>query len=62
MPKDEPSGYDLIDAFFDALQLRNLVQCRARLQSLEVISCHEPDFKPWCGYLKGILVFVADQD
>src|SRR5687767_14745389 len=55
-------GQKLIEAFFDALQLRHLDQCQTLLESLEALSLQQPTFRPWCMYMKGILAFEVRHD
>jgi len=52
----------LIEAFFDALRLRDLERCRSLLRSLEALSRQQPSLKPTCTYMKGILAFEDDRD
>lgn len=52
----------LLEAFFDALRLRDLERCRSLLRSLEALSRQQPNLKPTCTYMEGILAFEDDRD
>jgi CHAT domain-containing protein/tetratricopeptide (TPR) repeat protein len=59
---NESDSQEIIEAFFDALRLRQLDQCQTLLRSLEVLSRQQPTLKPWRRYLKGILAFEVRRD
>lgn len=59
---NEPDGQDLIEAFLDAVRLRHLERCEAYLESLEQRAHHQPDLKPWCVYLEGVLAYEVHRD
>lgn len=56
------SGQDLIDAFFQALNLKHLEQCQAQIEALRRVSENEPPYRAWCSYLTGVLVNERDRD
>jgi CHAT domain-containing protein/tetratricopeptide (TPR) repeat protein len=60
--QSEPGGQDLIEAFFAALEKRNLNQCEAVLMQLTSLSRQKPVYAPWCTYLRGILANERDRD
>ena len=58
----ESNSKAIIDAFFDALRLRDLDQCEAYLDSLEKLSHQQSSLKPWRVYIEGVLAFEAYRD
>jgi CHAT domain-containing protein/tetratricopeptide (TPR) repeat protein len=58
----ESNGQDLIEAFFAALELRNLDECEAVLTQLQSLSRQQPAYVPWCIYFGGILANEQDRD
>jgi CHAT domain-containing protein/tetratricopeptide (TPR) repeat protein len=59
---NESSGEDLIEAFFAALELRDLDQCEAVLAQLQLLARQQPAYVPWCVYFGGILANERDRD
>ncbi len=60
MPKQ--SGQQLIDDFFEALDLMDLEQCQACLQMLDNVAKEDPSYQDWHTYLTGILTYKQDND
>ena len=58
----ESNGQNLIEAFFAALELRNLDGCEAALTQLQSLSHRQPTYVPWCAYLDGILINERHRD
>jgi CHAT domain-containing protein/tetratricopeptide (TPR) repeat protein len=59
---NESNGQDLIEAFFAALELRNLDECEAVLAQLQSLSRQQPAYVPWCIYFGGILINERRRD
>lgn len=59
---NKPDGQDLVNAFFTALDLRDLTQCERYLAQLRMLSAEQPDLTPWCTYFDGILANERDND
>jgi len=59
---NESDGQKLIEAFFTALNLRDLDQCEAVLSQLQALAREQPAYEPWCAYLRGILANERDHD
>ncbi|HEX9925091.1 MAG TPA: tetratricopeptide repeat protein, partial [Anaerolineae bacterium] len=59
---DAALGQQLIDAFFQALNLKHLEQCQAHLEALRRVSQNEPPYQAWCSYLTGVLINERDRD
>ena len=62
MSKQLTTGEALIESFFKAVHLKHLDQCQTILDQLEIVAQKESEFKPWCSYLQGILVFDSRSD
>jgi tetratricopeptide (TPR) repeat protein len=59
---NESDGQELIEAFFAALNARNLAQCEAVLARLRALSRKQLVYEPWCAYFDGILANERDND
>jgi len=58
----EPNGRELIEAFFAALNLRDIDACAAALTRLQSLARRQPTYEPWCVYLHGVLLNERDRD
>lgn len=59
---DDTTHHKLIDAFFEAIQLRQIERSQQLLQALEAAVSTHPPLAQWCAYLRGILAFELYQD
>ena len=57
----ESNGQELIEAFFAALNLRDMDACEVALTHLQSLTRRQPTYEPWCAYLNGILVNERDR-
>ncbi|RLC71500.1 MAG: hypothetical protein DRI81_17635, partial [Chloroflexi bacterium] len=58
----ESDGQELIEAFFAALNLRDMDACEAALARLQSLARRRQKYEPWCAYLNGILLNERDRD
>ncbi len=56
------SGQQLIDDFFQALNLKHLEQCQEAIAALRQVAKNKPPYEAWCLYLTGVLVNERDRD
>ena len=56
------NGQEFIDAFFNALRLRDIEKSEAALAQLAHLADKSPQWRAWHQYLSGILVFERDRD
>ncbi|HEY67138.1 MAG TPA: CHAT domain-containing protein [Thermoflexia bacterium] len=59
---NQTEGRELIEAFFAAINLRDLDQCAAILAQLRSLAREHPAYEPWCTYFDGILISERDHD
>ncbi|MFQ5872674.1 MAG: CHAT domain-containing protein [Dehalococcoidia bacterium] len=59
---DDRDLQNLIEAFFAALEIRDLDQCEAVLAQLRALSCAQPAYAPWCAYCEGVMANESDHD